>query len=333
MHLHELVLENFRLYQRAKIELVPRVNRIIGPNAHGKTTLLEAIAVLIAARSFRTSKFEELIRFGEKEFSIRVVFSKYGVKQTLSLYFDGKKKHFSHNGTRLSSERELIGKLLGVIQTPDHLALIKGGPEQRRPFLDLMIAQTDPYYVHSLGRYARALKERNAMLATKKMAGIEVFEEEMAKAAAWIVRMRRQAAVELELQANPYFKRLFGEERKMGIAYRSVGSLESVEDFRAQFQKMRPREMKFGFSLIGPQRDDLVIEIDGMPARYFASEGQKGALLSSLFLAKRSVIEEMAGQAPLLLIDDVGMGLDPTRRERLFEILEELEQVVVTMAG
>src|SRR5579885_1832498 len=156
-----LVLRNFRNYREAHVQFSPGVNLIHGRNAEGKTNLLEALYFLSTGRSFRTSRLDELILKGERFFFLEAVFIKDGIEQTLKVSFDGTSRHLQLNATVYRGFLHLLGLLPHILYTPEDTDLIRGGPNERRRFLDLHLAQIDPLYVHHWLRYNRAMKQRN----------------------------------------------------------------------------------------------------------------------------------------------------------------------------
>jgi DNA replication and repair protein RecF len=330
MKLKQIKLQNFRLYEDAEIAFLPGLNQIVGPNAQGKTTLLEAIGCLISGHSFRTHQPQELIRHGASQFFIQAEFEKLGILQSVKLFYDGRKKTFYHNETKLKSGSAILGMLQGVIITPDHIQLIKGSPGVRRHFLDLLIAQTDPLYVYHLNRYMRGLQQRNALLRSRQLETLEAFESEMATSAGGIMQKRGEAVLSLQPLAQKIYQELSDEKVPISLNYKTIGQARSPEQILAQLAKHRRKEMEIGYTLTGPHRDDFLITMGEHEAKFFASEGQKHSLVLALYLAKWHQIKKLSDCSPLMLIDDVGIGLDNVRKGRLFHYLNHLGQVVIT---
>lgn len=335
MHIKSIYLKNFRVYKEELFTFTPQINVIYGGNAAGKTSLLEAIYYLIAGRSFRTEKSQDLIASGENYFYIEAQFEKHGVSQTLKVSYDQKMRKIIYNSTKLQSATNLLGILQGVLLTPDDIDLVKGSPAIRRHFFDLQIAQVDPLYIHYLTRYAHAMKQRNCLLRTKQMASIEIFELEMAKAAAYIILQRHILVKELEILSASLHENLSGTNEILNFNYKTNAGelleLNAIRDFFVgQFKKNRPREMDFGMTLSGPHKDDLNIFLNSKEARNFASEGQKRCLVSSLRLSEWFRLKDRSEAAPLMLIDDFGISLDDGRKEKLLTKLENFDQVFIT---
>ena len=333
MEIRALTLQNLRKYEEARFEFKQGLNWIVGPNASGKTTVLEALYVLMTGRSFRTAQLAELIRHGCDYFYIEASFTKYGLEHTVRFSYDGQERKIFHNQTSIPSSTSLLGLLKGVVITPDDAALVKGAPALRRHFLDLQIAQVDPLYVHHLTRYLRALQQRNALLRLKQGAGIETWEHELAVSAAYITQHRYQAAQDLSQLGEKMHLHLAEELIPFSLSYRSSAPTQAEllkEHYLDQLKRHRKREMELGFTLAGPHKDDLLIHLDQKEVRHYGSEGQQRTCVAALKLAEWEQVNKGGDGLPLMLVDDVGVSLDATRRKRLLSHLEGLGQVFLT---
>lgn len=334
MFLKSLVLRNFRIYREAKFTFHEQVNLIHGDNAQGKTTLLEAIHLLMCGRSFRTPQLSDMIKHGENGFQVDAIFEKYGVEQSLRFAYDGKERQITHNNTK-GKTASLLGLLLGVVMTPEDIALVKGAPAQRRQFLDLQIAQSDPLYIHHFMRYSRAMKQRNTLLRLKQLDSIESWELEMARAAAYLTKQRHHTSHALKELCAQTFCHLGRDEAGFELMYKTGAEIRDdipklTEYFIALYRKNRPREIVFSTTLSGPHKDDLKLSLDAQEVRHFASEGQQRTCVTAMRFAEWQQLAAVSGQPPLLLIDDVGVSLDPSRREKLFGRFNSFQQVFLT---
>lgn len=328
MFLKSLKLKGFRVYSESVFEFTPETNLICGPNAMGKTSVLEAIYFLMTGRSFRTSTLQDLIKNGEEGLQVEATFVKHDIEQQLRITLSGKNRHIQHNHTHYSTLSRVLGIMQGVVMSPDDAALVKGAPGIRRRFIDMHIAQLDPNYVHHLARYYRAMKHRNHLLKQNEYATIESWEQEMAGSAAYIVSKRVDTIDELQNYIAAIHVPLTGEREDLFLKYKS--EYQTKEDFLAQYEKLRPREAVLGSTLTGPHRDDFQLLIGTQDTRHFASEGQQRSCVASLMFAKWTRIKNITGLSPMMLIDDVGMSLDQTRREKFFSHLGNLSQVILT---
>lgn len=334
MFLKRLFVQNFRNYSEATAEFSPRINVIWGGNAQGKTSLLEAIHLLLLGRSFRTSKTEDLIQRDASSFCVEAQFVRTGIEQKLRIASNGKERRILYNSTECTSTSALLGLLPGVLMAPDD-DLIKGPPASRRSFVDLQIAQIDPLYLHHFTRYTRAMRQRNHLLRNAAQTSIELWEQEMAVAASYLVKQRVQILRELELQAQPLY-RLWSEERQpLTLRYHTkitdpLDSPRTQQEYLELWSLNRGREIALGNTLYGPHRDEIKICIGSHEAKTFGSEGQKRLCVAALRLAAWERLKSAIGEMPLMLLDDVGMSLDENRNNRLLLHLESLGQVFIT---
>lgn len=332
--LKALYLRNFRNYSEAFLHFGPGVNAICGPNAQGKTNLLEAVYVLMTGRSFRTPRLADLIRFGESSFYIEALFLKNEVEHLLKIHCDGVQRKIILNSTSLTKVSSLLGLLMGVVLSPEDSELVKGQPASRREFLDLQIAKASPLYLHHLSRYLRAMKHRNHLLRCKELSTIEVWEEEMARSAAYITLQRRQVVQELETEGHPLQMALSGSVDAIQLIYKSSAMQSKTEDlhsyFLSQYSKHRLKEMSLGSTLTGPHRDDLSIFLHDKDIRLFGSEGQQRSCVAALRLAEWERLYKCTEERPLMCIDDAGISLDKEREACLYKALTQLGQVFIT---
>jgi DNA replication and repair protein RecF len=335
MFLKRLLLRNFRNYKYAEVAFSPWINLIQGENGQGKTNLLEAIHFVSTGRSFRTHSLSDLISFGQDFFYLEAEFYKENVTQTLKVYYDENTRKVQYNETVYASLNCLLGILPSVLLSPDDLSLVSGNPAERRRFLDLHIAQIDPLYVHHLGRYFKAMKQRNHLLRSKSESAIQAWEQMMAQSATYLVQKRQQTTAALKTPSSHWMEILSRKQDSLKINYQSSLSLpldhyDMALHFQQVWHKMRPKEMHIGATLVGPHRDDLIIHLTDKPAKIFSSEGQKRSCISSLRFSEWEQMSEILGYAPILGIDDFEIQLDKERRGQLKDHLSRFKQVFLT---
>ncbi len=333
MQIRSLHLKNFRNYPEERFVFGPEVNLICGPNARGKTTILEALHLLMTGRSFRSQHLKELIRHKCSDFFIEVSFAKFGVEQTLRMTYDGVEKGMFYNRTPCKTPAGLIGVIPGTIMVPDDVSIVKGPPALRRRYLDILLAQSDPLYVHHLMRYQRALRQRNILLREKKTEALEIWEAELAKSAGYIAEKRYSVLVNLQAECCSVMSTLSEMREEISLKYKC--QCPENEEGKAEFyihlfRKMRNKELHFGTTLAGPHKDDVQILIGEKEARQFASEGQQRSLVSALRFAEWQTLRNFSECPPVMLIDDLGISLDIRRRAKLRELLSGLNQVFIT---
>lgn len=323
--LQTLLLRNFRNYKEETLTFSPKKNLIFGENAQGKTNLIEAISLVTTGRSHRTSHLTECIAFDESFFYLEALFIKDGVEQTVKLYYSRAKRSLTIDGKTRSSFSPLIGINPSVLHTPNDLLLITSTPSLRRKLFDLHISSHDRDYLFALIRYYKAKKQRDHLLKTKIVDAIDCFEEQMSDYAK-VIKTKREAMID---QLQPYFSSF--AQKLLCNQNLKISFLPSASDTLLQLlQSNRQKEMILGSTLQGPHRDDFAFSIEDKLAKAFASEGQKRACILALRLAEYQRLKTYSKNL-LFCIDDMATHFDPKRQERLKEVLEDLDQVILTL--
>ena len=335
MRLTRIKLTNFRNIEQAEVAFCSDFNAFVGTNAQGKTSLLEAIFLAICGKSFRTSQLPHLIKQTAPYFTDELHFEKNEVEQRIRIAFDGLDRKITYNNSACPSITTIIGALQGVLMTPDHIEIVKGGPQVRRQYMDLQLAQADTTYMHHLSRYQKAMRQRNALLKMQSFDSIGVWEQEMAHSAAYIVLSRQQLLRVLAGQAQQHHQYLAQNSESLSLRYRT-GAPESADAATLQhyyierYHLDRRKEAEHGSTLAGPHKDDLLISIDGREARHFSSEGQARSCVAALKLAEWHHMRSRTGFAPLFLVDDLTVSFDKHRQHRFLEEMQKLKQVFIT---
>ncbi len=338
----------FRNYPEATVRLGPGLNVIHGQNAQGKTNLLEAIATLALTRSPRTTSSGDLLLWNEDAALVEADVARPPADVTMSLRLQR-----DPSTSRVSRVTAVDGKprparaILGVCPVvlfwPEDLALVRGGPDGRRRFLDVILAQTDPQSVAHMSRYRRVLEQRNALLHQLRLGGgardsLNSFTSELAHHGAWLGVARSRLVESLAPLAALSLHDLSGERERISLRYAPAhvtsmpDSVETAEQLLLDTLRDRAtEEVARGMTLAGPHRDDVAFDLDGRAARGTASQGQQRSIVLACKLAEVRYLQDTAGVAPVILLDDVLSELDPERRGRLLALLAEgRHQVLVT---
>ena len=340
MQLESLEVTNFRNIVAGKIGFDAGLTFLVGDNGHGKTNWLEAISILATTRSFRTAKLQEAIRFDQE---LAVIDGKVRVSgeitRELRALIQERLKQFAVNGKR-EFIPNYLGQLHAAIFTAEELAVVRGGPEYRRRFLDESIIAIHPPYAATVAEYSRVVKQKNALLQTARDAeysiektseALEPWNSQLAVLASKIHRWRERVVERLNEVLE---KHLFSSEE---VSIRYLSALEGKGDLTDYvaliLERLRNRvqaELVSGRSLIGPHRDELEIAFDGRDIRKYGSSGQQRSAYLLLLLANISVYFATRNEYPLFLIDDIDSELDQDRIGRLLEFLDGKTQTIVT---
>ncbi len=307
----------------------PSFNVIFGSNAQGKTNLLEAISLVSIGRSFRTQKFNEIIRDGASFFYIEAEIIRDGVSQKVQMTFDGTAKKLQLNANEYTTLSPLLGSFPLVLSTPEDMNLTTDAPATRRRFLNLHLAQSKPLYVHHFSRFWHAMKQRNLLLKSKQLKSIECWEHAMAESAEHISKERQSFIQKLQEPLQKEHYNLTQNEELAEIKLQSSYP-SSAPVYLEALKKTRLKERDLGVTLHGPHRDDLLFFIQSKPAKFFASEGQKKTLITALRFAEWKHLSLQMDDKPFMGLDDFCGMLDLNRQKYLKDALQSMGQVFMT---
>ena len=332
MQLEKVTLLHFRNYTREEISFSPGLNCIQGDNAEGKSNLLEAIHLLSTGKSFRTHRLSDLIKDSKQEFQIQATFLKDEISNSLTISFGPEGRKALYNNTSYSSFLPLLGLLPCVLLAPEDISIITGSPAERRRFLDLHLSQIDPLYLHHLGRFHKAMKQRNTLLKKQDQKELFPWEQIMSLSAHYIAQKRIDAIISLEKQITKIISLLSGAREIFSWNYEnSLKTLTtSPELYLQKWRETRLKELLLGTTLIGPHRDDISFYLQGKEMKTHSSEGQKRSCIAALRLAEWERFKHLLQYPPLLGVDDFGVHLDEKRTLLLREALSSLGQVFLT---
>jgi len=366
-----LELTEFRSYRTLSLPIGAGGLTLVGRNASGKSTVLEAISMLSTMRSPRAGSDREVISWesgadlGVDPFT-RVVGKAETADGPLVIELglqvgpagEGALRKQVRVNQRPTRVVDAVGYLRSVLFTPDDVDLVSGPPSGRRRFLDILLSQHDRSYVRSLAAYARVLEQRNSLLrqlaksrvSAGAVAGqLQFWDEQLIDHGSIVVGRRRAAITRLGLAVTLYGSR-FDESGELTISYEaSLGSsfLSSTEgsadgsyveaaarrDFAQEMGRRRDDELRRGVSLVGPHRDDIGIALHGRSLATYGSRGQQRTAVVALKLAQADLLGLAEGDPPVVLLDDVTSELDRLHRDTLLEIVDSSgAQVLLTTA-
>jgi DNA replication and repair protein RecF len=328
-----LQLQDFRSYERASFEFDPGVSIIVGPNASGKTNLLEAIQVVCQGESYRVHD-AELIRFGATLARLEAVLSeqKRSVAIERQAGSERAQKHYVINGQKL---RRLLPRqrLPMVLFEPEHLRLIHAGPEKRRDFLDNLLVQLVPAYRTNLRGYKRTLAQRNALLKQRGPVTDQLFawNIRLSELGSSLVRARQQLVVSLNQDITAIYQALSQSTAAVILHYQSHCDLDNYSSsLLKQLDKHLHQDQERGFTSYGPHREDIRFELKQQAAQAAASRGEVRTIVLALKVLEARLLEQNQATKPLLLLDDVFSELDGARRKALTNFLTDYQTFITT---
>jgi DNA replication and repair protein RecF len=361
MRLLHLSLNNFRNYDRLDLDVPPGVTVFWGDNAQGKSNLLEAVYYLATMRSFRAGLDRHVMTWAESFDPLRFTriaaqIERGGNRVNLDIVLRGDARGDEGETTPLSKRIKIndvpkraidvVGTMTVVMFSPSDLQLVEGSPTIRRRYLDVTLSQEDPKYCRGLAHYNRVLIQRNHLLRSIRDRGTKVEEmhfwnDELIEAGSYLVQRRLATVTELAMVAQDSYATLSRTAEALQVSYRtnvidSDGECPVIDEirlaFKARLEAVAQREVRFGVSLVGPHRDDLMFSLDGHAVSEFGSRGQQRTVALALKLAEMEHLARETGDSPVLLLDDVFSELDGHRRERVLHAVRQNQQVFITSA-
>lgn len=330
------------------IDIIPqdKVNVICGENAQGKTNLIEAIWILSGAKSFRTTRQTDFIGFDKDIARIDIAFEDSQREQNISvtLFKPTKEKKILLNSVKQRSLSSLFGVLKCVVFTPEDLELSKGSPDIRRSFIDLCISQIKPQYAKTVAKYETVLMQRNALLkniilgiSTKDE--LDVWDNQLARLGSYISVLRYQYVKKLGIYSGGLYDDISNHREKLKLLYLSsvFRDLENRTDYGGEMTevylnellKSRSEDMRLGFTTVGVHRDDVLINVGGVLAKDYGSQGQNRSAALCLKLGQAYILYDETNEMPVILLDDVLSELDKSRRDFVLGQIKNM-QIFIT---
>lgn len=341
MFLEKIHLVNYRNIIETLHQLNPNINILLGYNGQGKTNFIESIYILGTGSSHKNNADRELINWQHQKALIRVLLKRRDQDLKISLLIDRSGKKAEINDTPLARISELIGNINVVLFSPEDLNLVKGGPYYRRRFIDLEISQVSPYYYYQLQKYNHVLKQRNNLLKEirdKKSDDklLEMWDQQLIETGSKIILKRIKVIDKLKILARLSQRQITNGSENLSVEYDL--SLKEVlgdeEQTRLIFKHLltnnRKEEIKRGYTLFGPHRDDLVFKVNNVDIRKYGSQGQQRTTSLALKLAELEYMKSETGEYPILLLDDVFSELDQKRSNTLLNLIDGKIQTFIT---
>ncbi len=344
MKINSLHVQNYRNIENIEILPCEGVNIIYGENAQGKTNLLESMWLFTGCRSFRGSKDKELIRLDSDFSKTEIVFDDELRIREASILLDDKKRVII-DGVEYNSSSKLFGEFFGIVFSPNHLDLVKGGPSERRKFINTALCQLKPRYSNVLSKYNKILEQRNTLLKdisfhSELYDTLDVWDEKFSLYAAAIISQRIHYLSEMKPFLEDIYGGISSGKEKISLLYDSKEGFESTnfestdiddlkEEILYKLQNSKKEDIKNGITSIGPHRDDILIQLDNLPVKVYGSQGQQRSAALALKLSEAAVIKKITGKQPVAFLDDVMSELDENRQDYILNHIENW-QVFIT---
>lgn len=340
MFIKSLSLKNFRSYQEETIEFENGINILTGANAQGKTNAAEAIFFLCTGYSPRANRDKLIIKNGEENAEISAVASSNYGDVTVKIDFNkNENKVIFVNGVKVSKIGELLGNMSSVFFNPSELKLVQESPEDRRRFMNISLSQMSKPYFYALGRYNKILLQRNNLLKNPDFYLVKetlpVWDKQLVVQASKIIKSRNEFLKELAPIASEKHAFLTDNKEELKMKTESGYSGSETEIADALYQDLKnsiDRDIRLGYTSIGPHRDDIKFTLNGDDVRVFGSQGQQRTVALSLKLAETETFYNRFGEYPILILDDVLSELDKKRQKKLVSAVEHL-QTIFTATG
>lgn len=356
MHVTHLTLVDFRNYVRAEVDLRQGTTLFVGRNGQGKTNLVEAIGYLSAGSSHRVSTDQALVRAGQHSAVVRMRVQHEDRALVIELQLNRSGANRAQVNRGAVRVRELPRYFTSVLFAPEDLSLVRGEPSGRRVYLDTLVVQRAPRFAGVIADYERVVRQRNSLLksarasrlASDSLSTLDVWDDRLVELGTSIMIARHDLVGRLGPHISAAYQAVAGDDHHTTITIQrsldrqdapqrvddSLGDPEAVAVlFRDRLAARRRDELDRAVTLVGPHRDDLILDLNGLPARGYASHGESWSLALALKLASAEVlrVDAVAGD-PVLVLDDVFAELDEGRRERLADAITGFEQVLMTAA-
>lgn len=329
MYIKNIELINFRTYNNLKLEFSDKLNILYGDNAVGKTNILEAIYILCITKSYRTIKDIEVIKFNKEFTKILANFN----SSSVNLYINKEnEKKIYENNIKITKYSEFIGKNMIVIFSPDNMDIIKGFPQKRRKFIDILISQISKNYFIKLQEYNKIINIKNRLLKEINIDYIylEILNEKLSEYIKYISSKRDKYIKILEKKAKSIHKKITNNLEDIKINYESEFKNKNKNEILEALKESINYDIIKKTSNKGLNKDDILIYINDKEVNKYCSQGQNRTSLLSLIFAEAEILKEEKDDFPIILLDDVFSELDNKRIKYLLNFLNNYQTFITT---
>lgn len=336
MFIEKLNIRSFCNLTNLDLKFNSQLNILSGNNAQGKTNILEAIYYLSKSKSFRKKKDQDLVQWNKDIFFLKGNIIDDNNTHQVSVLFQNLKKEIKINNKRVDKQNQILNLFNCVISSPEDLYILNKAPSLRRYFINLLISQVNGKYLYHLKKYHKALLSRNKLLVDKgiflkKNKILEVLDNLLVKEGVEIIKIRSEVVNDLNKIVSKVYQEILPLKSLFEIKYKSsVFSDNLEEEFYNKLYKYKEHELKRGFTLVGPHRDDLIFTFKGINIGNFGSQGQRKITTIAIRFGELYYIYKKTGKFPLLLLDDVFSELDQEKKRNFINLLNNQVQMFVT---
>lgn len=342
MILSSINLKNFRSHKDTYLNFSDKLNFIIGGNGEGKTTVLEGIYYLCTTKSINSKTDVDAVSFNETGFELNGIFKDLSENKVRIVYsVADNKKYYFKDAKLISQSTDIIGTFPVVILTPSDHSITQGPPAERRKFVDSVISQASENYLKTLLDYSKTLRQRSALLFQLKedrkqylFDELDAWTEKLIESGLSIIKYRLNFTANFIKYIAASYKIIMGNVEVPGLRYSYLENYDGPglkEEFTRLIELKRNEELRRSTNLVGPHRDDFILEINNLSLKTYGSQGQHKTFQVVLRFAQFFYLKEIMGIVPLFLLDDIFGELDAKRSQRISEYLRELGQAFITM--
>jgi DNA replication and repair protein RecF len=342
MILNSIRLKNFRIHKNTELKFSDKLNYIVGGNGEGKTSILESIYFLCTTKSHNAKSDAEVVSFSENDFEIYGSFQDITQDKIKIIYsLTENKKNYFQNDKIVSRSAEVIGRFPVVILTPADHSITQGYPSERRRFVDSVISQASETYLKILLDYNKTLRQRSSLLSRIResrnpvlFTELEAWTEKMVESGSEIIEHRTEFIKGFNDYIRESYREIMGNDEVPGISYSFLEDYKGTDikdRFNNLLSEIKDEELRRATNIVGPHRDDFVLELNGINLRTFGSQGQHKTYQVVLRFAEFFYLNEVTGKKPLFLLDDVFGELDIKRSVRISKYLREVGQAFITI--
>lgn len=325
MLIRSVKINNYRNYNGALFELDPYLNIIIGKNGTGKTNLLESIVVISNTKSFRTNSDQDLIKKGTDYTRIDLSTD----KDEYRIVINKKNKSLYINNNLIKKTSDFIGRVNAVLFKPSDLELFTQSPSERRKLLDIEISKVSRRYILALLKYAHYLKEKNKLLKETEIDEtlLSVINESMIPLIETIIEEREEFFKQINEHISQMYEKISGKKEEIKVIYKKCSEISQIKE---KIEESREKDFYYHYTTYGIHHDDYEFMMNGYNLNSIASQGQKRMVLIAFKFALIKYIQNITGQTPVVLLDDILSELDKDNQERLLNVIPQDSQVIIT---